>query len=152
MTKRTTVSRAAAVRTAQEAKARRDAERRRREQDVESALADFYEATARAEALREQARLRAERMIEQAELAAAEPERAGHAAVVRLSELGESREQIADLTGLRLVEVRALLAEPERAASPRSAAGPGAPKPRPAPEPVAAGPVAMAPGSGGDAP
>jgi hypothetical protein len=157
MVKRITVSRAAAVRTAQEAKARRDAERRRREQDVEAALADFYESTARAAALREQARVRAERMVEQAELAATEPERAAHAAVVRMHELGESREQIADLTGLRLVEVRALLTEAERAGSPeptaaRTAADVAA---RPAPDVAVAAtadePVAAGPGSGGGA-
>lgn len=113
------MSRAAAVRAAQEAKARRDAERLRRERMVDGALADYYEATARAGAVREQARVRAERLVEQAELAAAEPERAARAAVLRLHDLGETREQIADLTGLRLAEVRTLLAE--SAAEPGSA-------------------------------
>ncbi len=140
-----TVSRAAAVRAAQDAKARRDAERLRRERMVDGALADFYEAMARAEALREQARARAARLIEQAELAAAEPEQAARTAVARLHNLGESREQIADLTGLRPVEVRAMLAE--SAAVPDSSLAATAPTDRTAARPA---PVAMEPRSGGE--
>jgi hypothetical protein len=157
MTRRITVSRAAAVRAAQDAKARRDAERLRREQMVDGALADFYEATAKAEALREQARVRAEQLVEQAELAAAEPERAARAAVLRLHGLGETREQIADLTGLRLVEVRAMLAEsaaePEPAVPATAAAGPRrVPVAQASAVAEAAGVKAAEPGSAGEAP
>ena len=146
-----TVSRAAAVRTAQEAKARRDAERLRREQMVDGALADFYEEMARAEALRELARARAARLIEHAETAAAEPERAAHAAVLRLHELGESREQIADLTGLRLVEVRAMLAE-TAAPEPAAAAAGAASDARPTTVTESAEPTAAEPGPAGEMP
>lgn len=79
---------------------------------MESALADYYEGTARAAALREQARARAEKMIKEADEAAREPERAANDAVRALRELGETREQIAELTGLGAAEVRALLAGP----------------------------------------
>jgi hypothetical protein len=70
--------------------------------------------------------------------------------VTRLHDLGESREQIADLTGMRLVEVRAMLVESAAVpdSSPVAAAptGPGVVSgARPAP-------VATAPRSGGEVP
>lgn len=105
------MSRAAAVRAAQDAKARRDAERLRREKKVESALADFYEQRGRAELLRSAASVRAAKIVADAEAAAQEPERQARAAVAALQDLGETRDQIAELTGLALAEVRAALAE-----------------------------------------
>lgn len=120
MNKRVTVSRASAVRAALEAKARRDAERLERERRVESALADFYENRMRAEGIRESARVKVARILQEAEQAAREPLKAAHAAVLALRELGETREQIAELTGLGVTEVRAHLGgawEPGRAGS-----------------------------------
>src|SRR2546423_6859702 len=109
MSKRVSASRASAVRAAVEAKARRDAERLERERQVESALADFYESRMRAEGIREAARLKVARILREAEQAAREPLKAAHSAVVALKELGETREQIAELTGLGVTEVRAHL-------------------------------------------
>ena len=106
MNKRVSVSRASAVRAALEAKARRDAERLERERKVESALADFYESRMRAEVIREAARVKVAKILKEAEAAALEPLRAAHAAVMALKELGETREQIAELTGLSVTEVR----------------------------------------------
>lgn len=109
MSGRISATRATALRAAQEAKARRDAERLRREAQVESALADFYEETARAEHIRATAKLRADKLLADAETAAAAPEERACLAVIALRDLGETRHQIAELTGLALPEVRALL-------------------------------------------
>ncbi|WP_194908994.1 hypothetical protein [Catenulispora rubra] len=106
MNKRVSVSRASAVRAALEAKARRDAERLERERKVEAALADFYECRMRAEAIREAARVRVAKILREAEAAAREPLNAAHTAIMALKELGETREQIAELTGQSVTEVR----------------------------------------------
>ncbi|MFD9691859.1 hypothetical protein ACFWXO_39560 [Kitasatospora sp. NPDC059088] len=111
MSGRISASRASAVRAAQQAKAARDAERLQRERRVESTLADFYEQTGRAEQLRASASARAAKVLADAEAAAKEPEQRAKLAVVRLQALGEPRDQIAELTGLPLAEVRAVLAE-----------------------------------------
>ncbi|MFJ2864928.1 hypothetical protein [Kitasatospora sp. NPDC087314] len=134
MSGRISASRASAVRAAQQAKAARDAERLRRERQVESALIDFYEQTGRAEHLRVAARSRAEKILADAEVAAVEPERRAREAVAALADLGEPRDQIAELTGLSLTDVRTVLAEVSGAGRPRgdgrsveavTAAGPG---------------------------
>ncbi|MFF6956161.1 hypothetical protein [Streptomyces sp. NPDC008317] len=109
MSGRISATRATALRAAQQAKARRDAERLRREAQVESVLTDFYEETARAEHIRATARLRAEKLLADAEVAATAPEEQARAAVVTLRDLGETQHQISELTGLPLPEVRALL-------------------------------------------
>ncbi|MFI5527073.1 hypothetical protein ACIA8O_00800 [Kitasatospora sp. NPDC051853] len=119
MSGRISASRASAARAAQQAKAARDAERLRRERQVESALTDFYEQTGRAEQLRAAASARAAKVLADAEAAAQEPERLAKLAVVTLQDLGEPRDQIAELTGLSLVEVRTVLAEAAGGGKPR---------------------------------
>ncbi len=109
MSGRISASRSAAVKAAQEAKARRDALRLAHERMVESALADWYEGRARAEELRQRAEARAAQLLADAEAAAAEPEAAARRALRMLAGLGEARDQIAGLTGLTLTEVRAAL-------------------------------------------
>ncbi|MEV7596873.1 hypothetical protein AB0O91_05730 [Kitasatospora sp. NPDC089797] len=146
MSGRISASRASAVRAAQQAKAERDAERLRRERQVESALADFYEQTGKAEQLRTSASARAAKIVAHAERAAVEPERRAREAVALLHDLGEPRDQIAVLTGLALTEVRAILAGAADAAAPRDGGrGTGA---APAVVAVEAGPAGAAPGSG----
>lgn len=120
MSGRISASRASAARTAQQAKAARDAERLRRERQVESALTDYYEQTGRAEQLRASASTRAAKILADAETAAQEPERLANLAVVRLHDLGEPRDQIAELTGLMLAEVRAVLAEAASCGKPKA--------------------------------
>ena len=110
MTRRISGTRAAALRRAQEAKARRDAERMERERRLESALADFYEHTEAAAVLRAEARGKAERLLADAATAAAISEDKARRAVAVLRELGESQPQIAELTGMSIAEVRACLA------------------------------------------
>lgn len=81
---------------------------------VESVLADWYEGTARAAELRQRAEVRAAQLRADAEAAAAEPESAARRALMALVGLGETRDQIAGLTGLTLSEVRAALTTAER--------------------------------------
>lgn len=129
MNKRVSVSRASAVRAAQEAKARRDAERLERERKVDAALADFYESRMQAEVIRETSRVKVAKILREAEQAALEPLKAAHAAVMALKELGETREQIAELTGLSVSEVRVHLGgtwEPDRAATADAEVAPSA--------------------------
>jgi len=117
MSGRIAASRSAAVKAAQAAKAQRDAERLEHERKVEAALADFYEGMAKATALREQAQVRAARLIAEAEVSAVEPERAAKEALLTLAGLGESRDQIAELTGLAIADVRAALSTASASAS-----------------------------------
>lgn len=91
--------RAAAVRKAHEATARRDAERLRRERELEAALVDFYAALARIEKVRAKAVWEIEPF-----------ERAADDAVRRMARLGEPAAAIAELTKLPSGQVRAVLA------------------------------------------
>ena len=91
--------RATAVRKAREATSRRDAERLRRERELEAALVDFFAALARIEKIR----ANAASDIEPFEQAAAE-------AVRRMGQLGEPVASIAELTQLPNGHVRAALA------------------------------------------
>ena len=113
MSGRISASRSAALKAAQEAKARRDALRLAHEQMVESALADWFEGTTRAEELRARAQAKAEQLLAEAEAAAAKPEAAARRALRMLVGLGEPRDQIAALTGLTLSDVRGALATAE---------------------------------------
>ncbi|MFC1407133.1 MULTISPECIES: hypothetical protein [Streptacidiphilus] len=113
MSGRISASRSAALKAAQEAKGRRDALRLAHEQMVESALADWFEGTTRAEELRARAQAKAAQILADAEAAAAQPEAAARRALRMLVGLGEPRDQIAALTGLTLSDVRGALATAE---------------------------------------
>jgi hypothetical protein len=91
--------RAAAVRRAHEATARRDAERLRRERELEAALVDFYAALARIEKVQ----AKAARDVEP-------HERSADDAVRRMARLGEPVAAIAELTKLPSSHVRVVLA------------------------------------------
>jgi hypothetical protein len=131
MTRRRTSVRAAAIRRAHEAKAQRDAERIARERAIEAALADYFEATDRAAAIRAEARYKADKILAGAETAAGTPEAAGRCAVRRLRELAGSHAEVAGLCGLSVAVVRTMLrddtghlsesAGPESAELPRAA-------------------------------
>ncbi|MEZ0095516.1 hypothetical protein [Streptacidiphilus sp. EB129] len=113
MSGRISASRSAALKAAQEAKARRDALRLAHEQMVESALADWFEGTTRAEELRTRAQAKAAQILAEAEAATAKPEAEARRALRLLVGLGEPRDQIAALTGLTLSDVRGALATAE---------------------------------------
>ena len=93
-------ARTLALTKAQEAVAQRDAERIRREKQLEAALADFYEAQSEVE-----------RLYKAAEAAAAPFEAAIRESVRSLDRLGETRPGIAGLTGLSLSRVRDCLSD-----------------------------------------
>ncbi len=105
--------RAAAIRKAHEATARRDAERLRRERDLEAALVDFYAALARIEKIRAKAAHDAEPFARDAD-----------EAVRRMASLGEPVAAIAELTKLPSSQVRAILTGPKRKSVGPSSAGP----------------------------
>jgi hypothetical protein len=110
--------RAAAVRRAHEATARRDAERIRRERELEAALVDFYTALARVEKIRAKAAREAE-----------PHERAADEAVRRMARLGEPVAAVAELTDLPSSQVRALLAGSKVPGARQRSGGAGLPKP-----------------------
>ena len=126
MTRRGPSARAAALRRAQQAKADRDAERALRERQIEIALADYFEATARAERIRAEARRKADAVLGDAERAADEPLQAARAAVRRLRELLGGTTEVAALCGLTASAVRDMLA-PAGQNKPQ-AAPPGTPR------------------------
>lgn len=119
MSQRTTSNRAAAVRRAREAKAARDAERLLREQQIEQALVDFYEAVGAAEKIRQDAQRRAERILADAEDGARQADSAAGRAVRTLRGLEQTNAEISELCGISIAIVRAMAneagAEPERA-------------------------------------
>ena|GEM_PF-5432600 len=84
-----------ALTKAQEAVAQRDAERIKREKQLEAALVDYYRAQGEVE-----------RIHRDAEVAAAPFEATMRGAVCCLDRLGETRTGIATLTGLTLPQVR----------------------------------------------
>ena len=118
MGRRGSSARAAALRRAQQAKAGRDAERVLRERQIEIALADWFEATARAERIVDEARRKAAAVIEAGEHAAAEPAGEAREAVRRLRELTGSNGEVAVLCGISVAAVRELLAPPVSPAGP----------------------------------
>jgi len=111
MTRRGTSLRAAAIRRAQQAKAQRDAERLAREQDIEAALADYFENISRAAAIRAEARGKADRVLADAESAARPAEAASHDAARRLRALTGSLTEVAGLCGISVAAARALAHE-----------------------------------------
>jgi hypothetical protein len=105
---RTTSTRAAALRKARDAKARRDAERLVREQKIEAALTDFFEASGRAAQIRADGKQRAEKVLTDAEATAAESDQAARRAVRALRDLDQANAEIAELCGLSVTAVRAM--------------------------------------------
>ena len=110
MARRRGSSRAAALRRAQAAKAERDAERMRREAQIEAALADYYQATTEAERIRSNARHKAEATLAEAEQTAAKPVAAARDAVRRLRDLVGGNAEVAALCGITTATVREILA------------------------------------------
>jgi hypothetical protein len=109
MARRKTAARAAAQRRAQEAKAARDAENSRREEQIEAALADYYLATSQAEQIREVARQKADRELIEAERATTAPTAAARDAVRRLRGLLGGNAEVAALCGISSAAVREML-------------------------------------------
>jgi hypothetical protein len=117
MTRRARARRADAERQARNAKAARDAAREAHERAIEKALADYFEARARAEAIRTAARARADAALADGERAAAESMTAVCAAIRTLRDLCASNAEVAELCGVPVADVRELLAAVARAGS-----------------------------------
>jgi hypothetical protein len=100
------------LRLAQQAKASRDAAGALREQQIEAALADYFEAVSQADRVRADARRKADLLLDGAEQAVAEPLVAACDAVRRLRELTGSSSEVASLLGITVAAVRDLLAQP----------------------------------------
>lgn len=109
MTRRSRGRRADAERQARIAKAARDATRATHERAIEKALADYFEARARAEAIKTAARARAEAALADGERTAAESMTAICAAIRTLRELCSSNAEVAQLCGVPVADVRELL-------------------------------------------
>lgn len=98
-----------AIRLAKKAKSARDNERARHESLIEAALADYYEATAKADRIRAAARRKADTIIESAEQNAADSVAAARDAVRRLRELLGGNAEVAQLCGITPAKVREYL-------------------------------------------
>jgi len=118
MPRRGPSARAAALRRAQQAKAARDADRLRREKDIEAALADYFQATEQAGRIRAEGRRKADQLLTGADRAAHPPEQSAAAAVRRLRDLVGSAAEVAALCGIATSSVRAMIAESARQPGP----------------------------------
>jgi hypothetical protein len=103
-------ARADAIRRAHEAKAARDAARQHRETLIESALADYYQAAAIAERIRDTARRKCEELLAEAERTAEPQDAAAAQSVRRLRDLLGGIPETAELCGLTVTAIRDLLA------------------------------------------
>src|ERR1700678_3448035 len=106
-------ARADAIRRAHEAKAARDAARQLREAQIESALADYYQAAAIAERIRDTARRKCEELLAEAERAAEPQDAAAAESVRRLRDLLGGIPETAQLCGLTAAAIRDMLAGPQ---------------------------------------
>jgi len=111
MTRRSRSRRADAERQARIAKAARDAARKEHEHAIEKALADYFEAQARAESIRAAARARADAALSDGERAATESIAAVRTAIRTLRDLCASNAEVAELCGVPVADVRELLLE-----------------------------------------
>lgn len=117
--------RAEALRRAQEAKSQRDTERAEREALIEAALADYYQAIAETEHIRNTARRKADTIIAAGEQTAADSIAATRDAVRRLRDLLGGNTEVARLCGITTTMVRTYLAAvPETPGTPAAAVTP----------------------------
>lgn len=112
MTPRRGTRRGEALRRAHEAKARRDTERAERETQIETALTDYYQATAESERIKQTARRKADTLLAEANESAADPDAQARNAVRRLRDLLGGITEAAQLCGITVPAARALLVEP----------------------------------------
>jgi hypothetical protein len=116
-------SRAAAERTADALLSRRAEHFEQRERELRGLVADFHHAAQQAAKVRSDLEARARRVLadaeakagalrERAENEAAEFDAKAHAAVRAMLDFGESRQAVAELTGLSAAKVRQLQRDP----------------------------------------
>jgi hypothetical protein len=112
-----------AVRRAREARAAREKVLAAREKAIEAALVDFFQAVAEVERVKDQAQGKADALLAEAARVAGAPWAAACAAVRRLRELLGSNALVAELCGLRLEDVREMVAATGPPAEPPADAG-----------------------------
>jgi hypothetical protein len=88
--------------------------RQRHEQQIEAALADYYQATAAAERIRAAARRKADSITAATEQSAAQPVAAACDAVCRLRDLLGGNAEVAELCDITAAKVRELVAAAAR--------------------------------------
>ncbi|GAA2522649.1 hypothetical protein [Pilimelia columellifera] len=118
-------ARFAAMRKAQEAKQKRDAERLVRERKVEAALAEFFEHTATVEQIEGATAARVAKVTAIGERKAAAAEHLAAVALRAMLDLGETRTAVAELTGLSLAAIRDAVADTGPAPASPVEPGPG---------------------------
>lgn len=116
-----------AVRRAREARAAREEALTEREEAIEAALVDYFRASGEADRIKQQAKAKADALVVEAARVAKVPWAEACAAVRRLRELVGNNAQVAELCGLRLGEVREMLAatQPNEEPSSSDTAGGG---------------------------
>lgn len=99
-----------AVRLARERRAAREEAFAVREKAIESALVDYFRAAGEVERVKQAAQVKADAVLAEAARVALTPWAAACAAVRRLRDLCENNAEVAQLCGLRLEDVRDMLA------------------------------------------
>lgn len=99
-----------AVRRAREARAAREQALAAREEAIEATLVAYFQAIGEVERITQQAQVKADALLAEAARTAATPRAAACAAVRQLRELVGNNAQVAELCGLKLEEVRDMLA------------------------------------------
>jgi hypothetical protein len=122
-------ARADALRRAHAAKAARDAARQLREAQIESALADYYQAASLAERIRDTGRRKAAELAAETERSADPQDAAAAEAIRRLRDLLGGVTETAELCRLTPSAVRDLLSGSPGAREPRKAGTGGVPSP-----------------------
>jgi hypothetical protein len=107
-----------AVRRAREARAAREEALAAREEAIEVALVDYFRAVGETERIKQQAQLKADALLAEATRATATPWAAACAAVRRLRDLCDNNAELAELCGLKLEDVRDMLAARRNEESP----------------------------------
>jgi hypothetical protein len=137
-----------AVRRAREARAAREETLAARETAIEAALVDFFRAVGEVERIKEQAKARADALLAEATRVAETPWAAACTAVQRLRELVGNNAQVAELCGLKLEDVRDMLAAIKASEEPRADGGETSRPGEPGTTPEARDEVAGEPASG----
>jgi hypothetical protein len=99
-----------AVRRAREARAVREEALTAREEAIEAALIDYFRAVGEVERIKQRAQTKADALVDEAARVAAVPWAEACAAVRRLRELLGNNAAVGQLCGLRLEDVRGVLA------------------------------------------
>jgi hypothetical protein len=110
------------MRLARERRAAREQALAAREKAIEAALVDYFRAAGEAERVKQAARVKTDALLAEAARVAETPWAAACAAVRRLRDLCSNNAEVAQLCGLRLEDVREMLAATRSSQEPPAAA------------------------------